>query len=147
MNVVWKLSGRSTGWLREVDFVQPGHKKWSLWWIAANEDGSGKSEALTFTGVEALKHTEFLAYSPELINDTYDNLVDLGKTSFLAEVTANLQVRMNVTDLRHFAISFDSSPLFELIANYFEFEARFDASILGSYLKQRLVDCVPPVRE
>ena len=48
-DIIWKLQGPSSGGLREVDLAQPGYKKWSLWWIEANEDGLVKSKALTFT--------------------------------------------------------------------------------------------------
>jgi hypothetical protein len=143
--VVWRLSQPSSGLLREAQLFQTGHKSWCLWWITEKKEGGGRNEALILAGVEAVRRTEFLAYSPPLIDETYDSLVDLGETSFLSEVSENLRVRTSVAGLRHLAISFDASPLFEFVGRDFEYSSSFDVGILESNLRQRLSACVHPL--
>jgi hypothetical protein len=143
--VVWKLSQPSSGLLREAQLFQLGHKSWCLWWIAEKTEGGGRNEALVFTGVEALVRTEFLAYAPDLIDETYDTLVNLGETTFLSRASANLKIRTDVTDLHHLAISFDASPLYEFVARGFQFQSAFDPSAIESNLKQRIASCANPL--
>jgi hypothetical protein len=143
--ILWKLNQPSSGLLREAQLFQLGYKSCCLWWIVEKSEGGGRNEALVFGGVEALRRTEFIAYPPDFIDTTYDSLVDLGATSVLNEVSAHLKRRTVVSDLRHLAISFDASPLFEFVARSFEFQSPFDLSAIESNLKQRIASCNHPL--
>jgi hypothetical protein len=116
-----------------------------LWWVAEEETGGGRNEALVFTGIEASKCTYLLAYSVELLSTTYDTLNDLGQTPFLTEICTKLKERTNVRDLKHFAISFDDGPLFEFIARSFEFQSPFDVSDIKADVQQRIASCIHPL--
>lgn len=141
-NVVWKMKGSSTGLLREPKMFVMLQRSSCLWWVAEEETGGGRNEALVFTGIEAYKCSYFLTYSVELLNATYDTLNDLGQTSFLSEICARLKGRTNTKELRHFAISFDDGPLFEFIARSFEFRSPFDPEEITSNLRQRMESSV-----
>jgi hypothetical protein len=144
MNVIWKLPYPSTALLREPKLDALPKREWCLAWIAEKDEGGGRHEALLFTGVQSLKCTYFLAYSPELIKATYDQLVDFGKTSLLDQVISNLEGRTNTSKLKHLGISFDDGPLFEFIASGFEFRSPFDISVLESNLHNRIASAVHP---
>src|SRR5713226_8149777 len=131
-NVVWKMKGPSTGLMREPKMFVMLRRSSCLWWVAEEETGGGRNEALVFTGIEAYKCTYFLAYPVELLSATYDTLVDLGQTSFLSEICEKLKERTNVRELKHLAISFDDGPLFEFIARRFEFHSPFDVGVIES---------------
>ena len=141
---LWKLSQPSSGLLREPQLFQLGYKSWGLWWLVEKTEGGGSNQALVFDGVEALRRTEFLAYEPGLIEMTYDSLVDLGDTAFLNEVSVVLSAR-GIRDLRHFAISFDTSALFEFVAQGFRFQSPFDTKPIEQNLAQRIAAIVHPL--
>jgi hypothetical protein len=142
---LWKLSQPSSGLLREPQLFQLGYKSWCLWWLAEKTEGGGDNQALIFDGVEALRRTEFLAYQPGLIQTTYDSLVDLGKTLFLSDVCAVVSAR-GIRDLRHFAISFDTSALFEFVAQGFRFQSPFDTKPIEQNLSQRIAAIAHPLK-
>jgi len=144
-NIVWKMKGPSTGLLREPKMFVMSRRSSCLWWVTEEEAGGGRNEALVFSGIEAYKCTYFLAYSVELPSATYDTLNDLGPTPFLAEICTKLKERTNVSELKHFAISFDDGPLFEFIARSFEFQSPFDVSVIESDVQQRIASCVHPL--
>lgn len=146
-NVVWKMQGPSTGLIREPKMFVMSQRSSCLWWVAEEETGGGRNEALVFTGIEAYRCTYLLAYSVELLNATYDTLNDLGHTPFLSEITARLKGRTNIEELRHFAISFDDGPLFEFIARGFEFRSPYDPAELESNLQQRMASSVQPLED
>jgi len=141
---LWKLNQTSSGLLREPQLFQLGYKSWCLWWLSEKTQGGGINQALIFDGVEALRRTEFLAYVPGLIDVTYDSLVDLGTTSFLNDVSAVVSAR-GVKDVRHFAISFDTSALFEFIAQGFRFQSPFDTKPIEQNLSQRILAIAHPL--
>jgi hypothetical protein len=143
-NTVWKMKEPSTGLIREPRFyVLPGRSS-CLWWVAEAENGGGKNEALVFNGLEAYKCTYFLGYSRESM--TADRLVDLGKTSWLEEVSGRPKRKSDALELRHFAICFlDESPLFEFLARGFQFQSPFDVRIIELTLQQRIASSVHPL--
>lgn len=114
--------------------------------VACGEEpgGGGINQALIFNGVEALRRTEFLAYPSDLIETTYDTLVDRGETPFLDQVLSVVSPR-EVKDLRHYAISFDTSPLFEFIAQSLRFQSPFDTKPIEENLKQRIAAIAHPL--
>jgi hypothetical protein len=143
-NIVWEMKGPSNGLIREPKLYVLQGRRSCLWWVAEETVGGGRNEALVFTGVEGYKCTYFLGYSPDRM--TADRLVDLGKSACLEEVTAHLRQRVNVSQLKHFAISFlGESPLFEFIARSFEFQSPFDVSVIESEVQQRIASCVHPL--
>jgi hypothetical protein len=143
-NVVWEMKGPSTGLIREPKLFVLQGRRTCLWWVAEEKAGGGRNEALVFAQVEAYKSTYFLGYSPEQM--TADRLIDLGKSAWLEEVSGHLRQRANVSELKHFAISFlDESPLFEFIARSFEFHSPFDVSVIESNLQQRIASCIHPL--
>ena len=144
--VVWKMKAPSTGLLREPKMFVMLQRSSCLWWVAEEETGGGRNEALIFRGIEAYKCSYFLTYSVELLNATYDTLNDLGQTSFLLEICEKLKGREDAKELRHFAISFDDGPLFEFIARGFEFRSPFDPEEIASNLRQRIESCIHPLK-
>lgn len=142
---LWKMKDPSSGLIREPKAQVLTRRSWCLWWVATQFEGSKGIEALLFSGVEAFKCTYMLAYSAELVTETYDRLIDVGETSFLLEIRSNLKGRTNVNELKHFAISFDDGPLYEFIARGFEFQSPFDVSIIQSNLQQRIDSCTHPM--
>src|SRR5215472_12223416 len=97
--IVWEMNVPSSGLLREPKLQVLTGRSCCLWWVAEKETGGGQTEALLFTGVEAYKTTYMLAYSAEMLSATYDDLVDLGQTTFLSEIRSKLSARTDVGEL------------------------------------------------
>jgi hypothetical protein len=101
---LWTLKGPVTGLLLEPALYFLPRRRACLWWVAQEESGAGRHEALVFTGLCATKRTSFLAYDVDLIQPTYGALVDLGQTPFFSGVCANLRIcrSLGTKALRHF---------------------------------------------
>lgn len=80
------------------------------------ETDAGEQElALVFEGVEAFKATYYRARGDSML-ESYDRLTDLGRTSWLSEVSTNLRRHGDdPSGLAHLMINFDDGPCYELI--------------------------------
>jgi hypothetical protein len=79
-----------------------------------------EKKSLMFDGVEAYKCTYLAALSADVISAAYGELVDLGESQWLAEISQKAtvhhrKVKKTPPPLRHLAICFDDGPCFEII--------------------------------
>lgn len=78
---------------------------------------------LVFEGTEAYKVTYYRACSNWTL-EAYDRLVDCGSTSWLGELTENLQRNGgDVQGLAHLAINFDDGPCYEVVCRSYRIES------------------------
>ncbi len=145
--VLWELYIPSTGLHRSPWLYAIPIRSCCLWWVAAKDEGGGRSEALVFTGVESYKQTQYHAYGEEIRHLTYDSLLDLGPTPLLGEIRSLVKDKTHAAELRHMAISFDGGPLFEFVASGFEFRSPFDVGLIESPIRERLEACVNPLEK
>jgi len=143
--VLWKLPVPSTGLHREPRFYPLRAHDCCLWWIAEKAEGGGRNEALIFNEVFLYKVSIYRAYPEPIRYLTYDKIVDMGRTPLLTEVLSLPRAKEAGATLKHFAISFDTGPLFEFIAETFRFESPFDTGALQSEISRRLASTINPV--
>ena len=80
---------------------------------------------LSFEGIEVSKLVSRAAIATEVIDEAYEQVVDLGETEMFHTVKSNLRLNgFGSTDLRHLAIYFDGGPGLEMICRKFETETR-----------------------
>ena len=78
-------------------------------------DDGQKKIALVLEGVEAFKVTYYRARSDSMLT-AHDRLVDLGRTTWLDEVTSNLAHHgADTYGLTHVMVNFDDGPCYEVI--------------------------------
>ncbi len=71
---------------------------------------------LAFHGVAALKATFYHACTLEMIQWSYDKLVDVGRSGWLDEIAREIVSRDGVAPaLKHLMIYFDDGPCFEFL--------------------------------
>lgn len=87
------------------------------------------TQRLTFVGVLAFRCTYGLLCGHELIEATYDKLVDLGKTDWLETLRRRVEgLRMaQSAPLRHMAIFFDEGACYEFICKAVYLSEEFSA--------------------
>lgn len=88
-------------------------------------DDGDKKAGILFDGVEAYKCTHMTARSVEMINTSYDRLVRLDGSPWLAQVKANsapyyAKRQASQKELQHLMISFDDGPCYEFICTGFK---------------------------
>lgn len=91
-----------------------GHElKFSL----MNEEGTTYEYSITFSGTEAYRCTYLSSCTVEMIQTSYDKLVDCGETDWLME-TKEISERVSGSkkQLHHYRIFFDEGPCFEFIS-------------------------------
>ena len=91
------------------------------------EDSEGRivQTRLIFESVEAFRCTHMTSRSVDMISTAYEKLVDLGETSWLAELRPRALEYYRLSKkpapiLKHMAIYFDDGPYFEFICQNFD---------------------------
>ena len=84
--------------------------------LQEDEAEAARKFLLSYSGVEAFKWTYLTSCSQEMINSSYDKLVDCGDTAWLQEC-AEIAARVDKPrDLHHYRIFFDDGPCIEVIS-------------------------------
>ena len=79
-----------------------------------------KQVSLKFNNCWAVKFTYYVANDAELISLTYDKVVDFGATDWLLKIKSNIAInKVQIEQIRHFAIFFDDGPLYEFVCESF----------------------------
>ena len=121
---LWTLPVASTALLNGATFQKLPRRSCAL--LCEYEDDSDQivSMKLLFDGVEAFKCTYESACSPEMIENSYDRVVDVGSSEWLRSVQAQLTSygSQSVTELKHLMIYFDDGPCYEFICRAFRIE-------------------------
>ena len=115
MKVLWETPVPSTAFLQGiVQVVRPG-RMLALTFAYEAENGTIISSELQFHGVAAFKCTFLPALEGNMINGSYDQLVDPGNTPYLLESIATARRRQMDDRLKHLRITFDDGPCFDVI--------------------------------
>lgn len=123
-HIIWKLPVPSTALLAEMEFVKRPGRVCALESVKEADDNGQETIELLFRGVEAFKCTHHHARTLQMIQLSYDEVIDLGGTDWLGEVKTQLS-RLPLErheGLRHLMVNFDDGPCYEFICR--EFEAR-----------------------
>ena len=75
---------------------------------------------LRFSNVTAFRCTYLPALSVEMIESSYDELIDVGKSEWLSEVARLLENKGIQTRIKHLRICFDDGPCYEFLCADFE---------------------------
>lgn len=85
-----------------------------------DDDDNVVSMWLHFEGVETFKCTYHNACTVEMVETAYDKVVDVGSSSWLADIEKQLALSgQSTSELRHLMICFDDGPCYEFICKAF----------------------------
>jgi len=114
---IWELPVPSTALLDGgVVLEKLLGRKCSLSFNHGGDDNNIISTRLLFDGVEAFKCTYHKACTLEMIESSYDKVVNLGATPWLNRVIEQLSISEQPTqELSHLMIYFDDGPCYEFI--------------------------------
>ena len=114
-NTLWQLPVPSTALLDGGPVFEKRPRREIALRMSYETDAGVEVVALVFERVEAFKVTYDRARGDWML-EAYDRLVDLGQTSWLGELSANLkQHGTDATGLAHLIINFDDGPCYEVI--------------------------------
>jgi hypothetical protein len=142
-STLWKSPVASTAFVEGERFEQLGDSC-TLTFEYEDENDEVVRGRLFFDGVQAFKCTYLYACSVEMI-ESYDKIVELGETDWLATVRGHLliynealrnpeakhsknvieqldQYLLDTSDLKHLMIFFDGGPCYEFICKTFGFD-------------------------
>lgn len=113
MQILWTLPVPSSGRTNGPDLgVEPGRTH-TLTFECENYEGSICASELRFSDVKAFRCWYLHALTAEMIETSYDRLVDLGDTEWLREVKEEAATYAEGGNLRHLRICFDDGPCYE----------------------------------
>lgn len=117
VTIVWTIPIPSTNIVSEPSnrvIEYRGHK---LEFSLIDEEGATYEYSITFLGTEAYKCTYLSSCTVEMIQTSYDKLVDCGETDWLIEAKEiSGRVSGSKKELHHYRIFFDEGPCFEFIS-------------------------------
>lgn len=97
--------------------------------ICATEEDDGANLSIIFEGAQAYKCTYYKAISLEMRDKTYDALVDVGESDWLAAVIKEIgENDEDASGLRHLMIYLDDGPCYEIICKTFRIEDSADGN-------------------
>jgi hypothetical protein len=122
-NVRWTLPVPSTALLDGGPALEKRlRREVGLRFSYEGEDGTHRSGAVVFEGVEAFKCTYYRARGASMLH-AYDKLVDEGQSPWLREVIENLEKNGgDAAGLCHLMINFDDGPAYEVVCRSFRVE-------------------------
>lgn len=88
--------------------------------LGASYENDLKCNTLILNGIEAYKCTYMYALTLDMIETSYDKLVDMGRTEWLVEVEKLVAEETDSLELRHLRICFDDGPCYEFICSTYE---------------------------
>lgn len=113
MITLWKCPSPSSSFRSGVAFkTLPKRSSVLIFEYEGPDDGWLRME-LKFIEVVALRCTYLPALTAELIQSSYDSLVDMGLSPWLAEVLGDHSGQLS--GLRHLRICFDDGPCYEFL--------------------------------
>jgi hypothetical protein len=121
---LWKLPVPASALINGPDFAVLPRRCCAISFDIEEDDGAVSPLTLTFEAVEAFRATYKPSLDADLINAAYGKLVDLGATSWLAEILKKntryyTRIRKTPPTLKHLAICFDDGPGFEIVCSSF----------------------------
>lgn len=119
LNMLWQSPAPSSGFLEGVVFQVLPQRACSLTFKYEDSEGAIKPYSLFIRGSEAFKCTYLTSLTAEMIDSSYDKLVDLGESPWLREVKAAGSA-VERTKLKHLRICFDDGPCYEFICTGFD---------------------------
>ena len=124
MNILWKLPGPSSGRLESVSLQELPGRAYTLRVVCEDDDAILRNCEVRFDSVEAFRCWFLPAITVELIETAYDQLVDMGATSWLQEAS-HTRERLGFTgSIRHLRICLDDGPCYEFICRDYSVELR-----------------------
>jgi hypothetical protein len=119
-NVVWRSPVPSSGYLRGVSVQERPKREVVLTFEFEHRDGKMRKGELHFRDVVHYRTTYLWALRADVIRDAYDQVVDMGNSGELGEVTSVMRANRRDAQVRHFRACFDDGPAFDFIASSFE---------------------------
>jgi hypothetical protein len=86
------------------------------------------TKELLFHAVAVFKCSFLPALGSEVIESSYDRLVDMGETPWLVEVAETVQRRKMESRLKHLRITFDDGPSFDVMCSEYSIATQSPAS-------------------
>lgn len=123
MQILWKLPVPSTALLDAGPTLEIGPSRTiSLVFRYETEDSDSNQQTLAIQGVEAFKCVYYQARDKSAL-EAYDQLVDCGSTTWLSQISENLNQNGGKADgLKHMMINFDDGPCYEFLCRAFKVE-------------------------
>ena len=123
-HILWEMPFPSSSLTRGPNFFALMKHECELSFFVETEDGDAKA-GIIFFGVEAYKCTYMTARNSEMIENSYDNLVRIEGSAWLAEVTAMSSRHYERystirAPLQHLMITFDDGPCYEIVCTNFK---------------------------
>ncbi|MDR4308181.1 hypothetical protein IHQ68_16295 [Chelatococcus sambhunathii] len=117
--IVWRFPAPSSGFGGVTVHFHP-RREITLTFEFEDVNGTMRSGELSFKDVVHYRTTYLYALRPEMIEQAYDCVVDVGKSSDLNDMIAAMQAGGRPADIRHYQVCFDDGPFFEFFAASFE---------------------------
>lgn len=127
MQVLWELPLPSSGRTKGPHLgVEPGRVH-TLTFEGEDIEGMLHTIELMFSDVKAFKCSYLHALSAEMIQSSYDRLVELGDSDWLKEVRKEAAPHRSSESLRHLRICFDDGPCYEFICTEYQIRSQSKA--------------------
>ncbi len=121
---LWKTPAPSSGFLEGVSFKVLPKRVCVLSFQYENADAQPRSCEIRFSEVAAFKCTYLISLTKEMVESSYDELIDYGGSQWLDEAKAEAKLMAipgrSSPDLKHFRICFDDGPCYEFLCAKFE---------------------------
>ena len=118
MKILWQSPGPSSAYHPKL--VQYPKRILGIQFEFESEEGDLGACELKFLDVVAFKCTYLPALSAEMINSSYDKLVDMGRTDWLAEAQNLVNRKVHGAPKYHLRICFDDGPCYEFLCAEYE---------------------------
>jgi hypothetical protein len=119
-NVIWRSPGPSSGYFKGVSVKLRPKREVAITFEFEDAEDKMRSGELIFRNVVHYRTTYLPAIRADVFREAYDQVVDLGNTGVLGEITSVLRANQRPTQVRHFQVCFDDGPAFDFIASSFE---------------------------
>lgn len=118
-SVLWRSPVPSSGFLKGASLSHRPRREIAITFEYEAKGKMRKGE-LCFRGVVHYRTTYLWALRADVIDEAYDQVIDMGDSGELADITAALRANRRQVDVRHFRLCFDDGPAFDFIASSFE---------------------------
>lgn len=124
---LWETPVPSSSFYRGVVFENHLGRQISLSFEYEDDKGQMKEGQISFFDIIAYRVIYLYGLTGEMIESSYDELIDLGNTDWLKEIKETLdkrglsqQERERYLNIKHYRICFDDGPCYEFICTSFE---------------------------
>jgi hypothetical protein len=119
--VIWKCPSPSSGFLNGVDLTFLGKRECRLVFQYEDEVSEGvKIASLSFLNTIAFRCTYLPALTVEMIESSYDRLIEVGMSDWLMNATETMGNRQFDFPVKHLQICFDDGPCYEFLCESFQ---------------------------